>query len=667
MDADASQAEPVAKRVVLVGNPNVGKTTLFNRLCGLRNKTSNFPGTTQDARTGHVRHADAHLTDLPGIYSLEIDSSESAICRGVLAGTTAPGGEVVAAPDAVCVVVDATNIPRNLVLVAEAARRMLPMVVALNRVDVARKRGIHADEDVLAETLGVPVIVCSARTGEGLDDLARAMTKAAIPKDTPAPGMDGAEAWADRVSVAMGAADQGEASASLTDRLDHAFTHPLLGLGVFIAIMGAVFWTIFRLAAFPMDWIDGVFGNLAGTVEASLPAGILTDLLANGVIAGVGATVIFLPQIVILFFLIALLEDTGYLARASFVMDRVLRPFGMPGQAFVPMLSSHACALPGIMACRSIPDRRERLAAILVAPFMSCTARIPVYVMLTGLLFADSATKAALAFMGCYALGIFAGLFSSLIARRTILRGPSVPMAMELPTYTLPSVKRAAGEAAERGWLFLRKAGTVILAISIVLWWMSAYPKTADSQELIDARSTLAVKNIAVRPASPEALEQHVAEVTLLSEVLAKLEREYAIDSVRNSFAGKVGQAVEPIFAPMGADWRLSIGIVTSFAAREVFVSTMAVVIAGEDDAEAEGVLDEIASATRDNGTLLFYPAAAWALLVYYVLAMQCLPTLAVTAREAGGAKWALLQLAWMGGLAYVAGVAVFQVMVLAS
>lgn len=665
MDADASHAEPVAKRVVLVGNPNVGKTTLFNRLCGLRNKTSNFPGTTQDARTGHVRHADAHLTDLPGIYSLEIDSSESAICRGVLAGTTAPGGEVVAAPDAVCVVVDATNIPRNLVLVAEAARRMLPMVVALNRVDVARKRGIHADEDVLAETLGVPVVVCSARTGEGLDDLARAMTKAAIPKDTPAPGMDGAEAWADRVSVAMGAADQGEASASLTDRLDHAFTHPLLGLGVFIAIMGAVFWTIFRLAAFPMDWIDGVFGNLAGTVEASLPAGILTDLLANGVIAGVGATVIFLPQIVILFFLIALLEDTGYLARASFVMDRVLRPFGMPGQAFVPLLSSHACALPGIMACRSIPDRRERLAAILVAPFMSCTARIPVYVMLTGLLFADSAAKAALAFMGCYALGIFAGLVSSLIARRTILRGPSVPMAMELPTYTLPSVKRAAAEAAERGWLFLRKAGTVILAISIVLWWMSAYPKTAESQDLIDARA--AVPNARITFRIPGDADAYHEKVLAAHERVAELERVHSIDSVRNSFAGKVGQAVEPIFAPMGADWRLSIGIVTSFAAREVFVSTMAVVIAGEDDAEAEGVLDEIASATRDNGTLLFYPAAAWALLVYYVLAMQCLPTLAVTAREAGGAKWALLQLAWMGGLAYVAGVAVFQVMVLAS
>lgn len=637
---------PRARRVVLLGNPNVGKTTLFNRLCGVRHKTSNFPGTTQEARTGTVRATGDHAIDLPGVYSIELESSESTVCRQVLAGETAPGGERVESPDVVCVVIDATNIPRNLILAGEAARRMLPMVVALNRVDAARRRGIHADESVLADRLGVPVVVCSARTGEGVEALAAAMARAALPRSTPAPGMDGAERWADEMSVAMGAADAEQARAGLTDRLDRAFTHPLLGLGVFLAVMGALFWTIFALAAYPMEWIDAVFGSAAGFVEGSLPAGILADLLANGIIAGVGATVIFLPQIVLLFFLIALLEDTGYLARASFVMDRVLRPFGLPGHAFVPLLSSHACALPGIMACRSIPDRRERLAAILVAPFMSCTARIPVYVLLTSLLFADRPALAALAFMGCYALGVVAGLGSALLARRTILRGRALPMAMELPSYSLPDVRLAAATAVDRGMVFLRKAGTVILAISIVLWWLSAYPKTE-------------------APAEAQALraQAQVAPAEQAAALEAQADRLEAQSAVRGSFAGMIGRAVEPVLSPMGADWRLSIGIVTSFAAREVFVSTMSVVIAGEEDAQAEGVLDQIAGARRDEGGLLFTTAAAWALLVYYILAMQCLPTLAVTAREAGGVRWALVQLAWMGGLAYVLAVGTYQVL----
>ena len=334
-------------------------------------------------------------------------------------------------------------------------------------------------------------------------------------------------------------------------------------------------------------------------------------------IAGVGGTLVFLPQIVLLFFLIALLEQTGYLARAAFVIDRLLKPFGLPGHAFVPLLSGHACAIPAIMSARAIPDFRQRVATILAIPFMSCSARIPVYVLLTQILFPESTALQALAFTGCYVLGAGAGLLTAVIARRTLLRGKSPSMALELPRYQWPSVGDAVKVATARGWLFVRKAGTVILGISIVLWWLSAYPKPAEGQD------------------DP----QRAAQV---------------------SFLGRIGDAVQPAFAPIGADRQLTIGILASFAAREVFVGTMAVQVAGTDDAEDEGVRERLANATRDDGTKLFTPATSWAMLVFFVLAIQCLPTLVVTAREAGGWKWALVQFGWMTGVAYVGAAVVY-------
>jgi len=474
----APPAEPArearAIRVAILGNPNTGKTTLFNRLCGVRHKTSNFPGTTQEARVGFPRALPegSELIDLPGIYSLELDQSEAAICRDVLAGQLAPRGEAVEAPDVVLVVTDATNMPRNLMLVGEAVRRCLPTVIAINMVDASRRKGIHADEGVLVRSLGVEAVPCSARTGEGFDALLAALTRARIPTESPPPSEDGLALWADDLYARMAAGYDQPRPDTFTDRLDRAFTHPLLGLGAFVAVMAGLFFVIFSLAAYPMGWIESIFSHLGGLVGAVLPPGAIHDLIADGVVAGIGATVVFLPQICLLFFLISLLEDTGYLARAAFVMDRVLRPFGLNGHAFVPLLSSHACALPGIIAARAVPDRRDRLATILTAPFMSCTARIPVYVLLTVLLFRDSPLMQAVAFTACYALGIAAGLLSALVARRTILRGPSRPMALELPSYRLPSVRTALFAAWDRGLVFLKKAGTIILAISIVLWWL---------------------------------------------------------------------------------------------------------------------------------------------------------------------------------------------------
>lgn len=635
------------RSIALLGNPNVGKTTLFNRLCALRQKTSNFPGTTQEARLGWVAlgaEDETCLIDLPGVYSLELDLNESALCRRVLNGETIPHAAL--APEAQVIVVDASNLVRNLVLAGQALRRRLPSLVVVNMIDSARRRGVHVDADQLSDFLGVPVVLTSARTGEGFDALRRAMAAPAIPSRTPPESLDELERWADEVYAMVGSARETSRADRLTDRLDRAFTHPVLGVSLFALIMTGLFWVIFSLAAYPMDWIDLLFATLGSVVEGVMPAGILRDLVVNGVIAGVGATLIFLPQICLLFFLISLLEDTGYLARAAFVIDRLLRPFGLSGHAFVPLLSSHACALPGIMAARAVPDRRDRLATILVAPFMSCTARIPVYVLLTTLLFPARPALQALAFTGCYVLGILAGLISSLVARRTILRGASRPMALELPAYRLPSLRTALLTTYDRARVFVRKAGTLILAISIVLWWMGEYPHAQTPASAVELRQQASE----LEPTDPEG-------ATLMMTEADRLEARH---SARYSFLGRLGEGLSPVFAPLGYDRQLTVGVLASFAAREVFVTTMAVQVVGVED-DGEGVFDALRSAKRDDGSPVFTPSTSWSLLVYYVLAMQCLPTLVVTAREAGGARWALLQLAWMSGLAYILALIVRQ------
>jgi ferrous iron transport protein B len=675
---------PRSLRVALLGNPNTGKTTTFNRLSGLRHKTGNFPGTTQEARVGRISGDETspalELVDLPGAYSLELDQSESEICRRVLDGTLAPPGLEPGAPDVVCLVVDATNLGRNLLLVGEALRRRLPTVVALNMIDLFRRRGLVVDIDKLSERLGCRVVACSARSGEGLAELRLALAKAVVPNRTPPGTQEGLEKWADEIFALVaapapadskcvqcgydmsghaaaakcpecGRAQATHSIATTTDRLDRIFTHPVLGLLVFAAVMTGLFWVIFTLARLPMDLIDAGFSHLSDFIKAHMAEGVLRDLLADGIVRGVSATVIFLPQICLLFFLISLLEDTGYLARAAFVMDRMLRPFGLPGHSFMPLLSSHACALPGIMACRAIPDKRDRLATILVAPFMSCSARIPVYVLITMVLFPASPLRQALAFVGCYALGLAAALTTSLIFRRTILRGKSRPMALELPTYKRPSLLTASLTTYDRGLIFLKNAGTNIMCILIVLWWLGAYPKIQPPPQIQELREQASAEEAKGLLSDADADRNHAAA----------LESEHAKRAKSESFLGTIGRGIQPVLAPLGFDRQLSVGILASFAAREVFVSTMAVVTVGEEDKEKEGVMEAVAQAKRDDGTPIFTTSTCWSLLIYYVLAMQCLPTLAVTAREAGGVKWAMLQLAWMSGLAYAAALLVYH------
>ncbi len=657
-DAETPDRADAPRRVVLLGNPNTGKTSLFNRLCGVRHKTSNFPGTTQESRVGTPRGLPegSELIDLPGIYSLELEQSEAEICRSVLAGELAPKGRSLASPDVIVVVADATNLSRSLMLVGEVTRRGLPMVVAIKLVDQARKRGIHADEKVLADRLGIGVVVCSARTGEGVDTLREALTNPRIPRESPPGTEEGLCDWADELYAQMAAGTDPPLPDTLTDRLDRAFTHPVLGVAAFASVMTGLFWVIFKLAAYPMNWIDALFGRFGGWLSGVIPAGAVHDLVIDGVLAGVGSTLIFLPQICILFLLISLLEDTGYLARAAFVIDKVLRPFGLSGHSFVPFLSSHACAIPGIIAARGVPDRRDRLATILAAPFMSCTARIPVYVLLTGLLFPKSPALQALAFSGCYVLGVLAGVLSAMIARRTILPGTSRAMVMELPSYRAPSVWNALLLARDRGVLFLQNAGTAILAISMVLWWLDAYPHVEPPVQAVELRAEVHEQ----RANGHMAHEEEGGETH--EELLARADMLEAKHASRNSYLGRLGATLQPVFQPLGYDRQLTIGVLASFAAREVFVSTMAVQTAGTD--EGEGFLKKIGQAKRDDGiTPIFSPATSWSLLIYYVLAMQCLPTLAVTAKEAGHWKWAALQLGWMCGLAYVCAAVVFQVL----
>ena len=649
-DIDPALAAAPVRRIALIGNPNTGKTTLFNALCGARAKTSNFPGTTTSVRSGRAEATGAlralDVLDLPGVYDLDLDVPESHIA------TTALAGGRQAAPDAVVVIVDACNLSRNLVLVAQLLARGTRMVLALNMVDLAGRRGIVIDVAALSARLGVPVIPTVARSSRGLDEVRQALEleTRARPADLPlltAPA-EAASDWAHALATAVtSGSDPTQSRDGLTERMDYVLTHPVFGLLAFVGIMGALFWILFALATVPMDLIEATFLQLGHLVEQYLPDGPLRDLIAQGIVGGIAGTVVFLPQICLLFFLITLLEDTGYLARAAFVMDRLLARFGLPGHAFVPLLTSHACALPGIMSTRLIPDRRDRLATILVAPFMSCSARLPVYVLLTTLLFADRPAAAGLVFAGCYLLGAAAALVTAKLFGSTILKGRARPMILELPSYKVPSLRNALFTARDQGVAFLTTAGTVIVAICVVMWWLSAYPHVDPPAQAVALRSAAAAPGVA--PAQVEAL---VAEADALQTRAAQV----------GSFAGRIGHSLEPAFRPLGFDWQLTVGVLTSFLAREVFVSTMSVLAAGQAETEVnEGVVSRIRGMTRDDGRPVFTPATAASALVFFVLAMQCLPTLTVTRKETGSIKYAALQLFYMSGLAYVAAFLLYQ------
>jgi ferrous iron transport protein B len=626
-------------RVALIGNPNTGKTTMFNRLCGVRAKTSNFPGTTTSMRVGQHLRGDGQgwdVIDLPGVYGLSYDGAEARIVREILHGESGQSSA-----DALIVIVDATNLSRNLILVGELLLTGKPMVIALNMTDLAARRGVSIDAAALGKRLGVEVIPVVASKGVGVPALSDAVERIAngqqpmTPLPPPLSDAESLGGWADEVLASAGGKPNDAAADPFTERLDRFLTHPVFGTIVFLLVMGGLFWTLFALATVPMDLIEKTFAYLGSLSAAYLPEGRIAELLSNGVIGGIAGTVVFLPQICLLFFLISLLEDTGYLARAAFVNDRFFRRFGLPGHAFVPMLTAHACALPSIMSTRLIPSRRDRLVTILVAPFISCSARLPVYVLLTGLLFSTRPLLAGVAFASCYLLGAAAAFGSAWLFGRTVFRGVPRQMVLELPTYKRPSIVTALLTAKDQGVAFIKTAGTVIVAICIVMWWLSAYPRANPVPEAEQLRAQ--------------------GQVAQADAIQAKAQQS-------NSIIGRVGKVVEPVFRPLGYDWQLSVGLMTSFLAREVFVSTMTVLAGDSGDASDDaGVRQRIRTMTRDDGSLVFTPATCASALVFFVLAMQCLPTLAVTRRESGKTKYAVLQLTYMSTVAWIAAFVVFQ------
>jgi ferrous iron transport protein B len=663
MAGTAAAAQPAVRplarvaRVALIGNPNTGKTTLFNRLCGVRAKTSNFPGTTTSMRAGTHARADGRgweVVDLPGVYGLSFDGPEARIVQQILRGEDRQSR-----PDVVIAIVDATNLSRNLILVGELMATGVPIVVALNMTDLAARRGVSIDAAALGQQLGLEVVPLVASKGNGVPALSNAVDRlgsGAGPVPIPPPSAtDGLGTWADNVLAGAGAVPHDSRADPFSERLDRFLTHPVSGTLVFLAVMGGLFWTLFALANWPMDLIEGTFAYLGRLASTYLPSGPIAELLSNGIIGGIAGTIVFLPQICLLFFLISLLEDTGYLARAAFVNDRFFRRFGLPGHAFVPLLTAHACALPSIMSTRLIPSRRDRLVTIMVAPFISCSARLPVYVLLTGLLFASRPWLAGPAFAACYLLGAAAAFGSAWLFGRTVFRGEPRSMVLELPTYKRPSIRTALLTAKDQGMAFLQTAGTVIVAICIVMWWLSAYPRAEPTPRALELRAQAEQELLLQRSGQAPATDGPAAAIMEADAIQAQAQQAHSI-------IGRVGRVVEPVFRPLGYDWQLSVGLMTSFLAREVFVSTMTVLAGGAGEpADDVGVRQRIRGMRRDDGSLVFTPATSASALVFFVLAMQCLPTLAVTRREAGGLKYALLQLSYMSSVAWVSAFLVFQ------
>jgi ferrous iron transport protein B len=561
------------------------------------------------------------------------------------------------------VVVDATNLERNLFLASQVLELKCPVVLALNMMDMARRDGIRINVAKLRKELGCVVVPVSARNGEGVEELKRelnrlvagAMPEAVNHVDPHCAGCKGCTfqaryEWTEQLSSKVMDPVVVKRSA-WTEKLDEYFTHPIMGVVVFHVVMLALFALIFWAAQIPMDLIDHLFSTIKTWVMALLPAGDLQSLVADGMVGGVGGILVFLPQICILFFALSLLEDTGYLSRAAFVMDKVMRRLGLPGKAFVPLLSAHACAIPAIMSTRVIENPRDRLVTILVTPLMTCSARIPVYAMVTSLLFPHSPIKAAMVFTGAYGVGVGTALLAALVFRRTILPGKTKPLMIELPPYRVPGLRTAFIHTFDRAKIFVRQAGTIILAISLVLWALSYYPKSSPppAATVLIAQAAQVAKAGAPRQAA---------------ELRNQAERLTAQHSLQNSFAGKIGHLIEPAIAPLGFDWQIGIGIVSSFAAREVIVSTLAIVYGvGKDAAEKDQatLYGRLQQSKRSDGTPIFNTATCVSLLFFYILAAQCISTTAVVRRETNSWKWPLFQIAFMTGTAYVVALVLYQ------
>jgi ferrous iron transport protein B len=725
--SESRHSSPVTRHpyIILTGNPNCGKTTLFNALTGLRAKVGNYAGVTVERKEGKLLGApaksDIRVLDLPGTYSLSPNSLDEQISRDVLLNRLPE----LPPPGLIVVVVDASNLQRNLYYATQVVELGHPTLIALNMVDVAEANGHRIDEQKLADALGVPVLPVVASNGAGVPEL-RAKIIAAVqnpPVMKPElfcqlPGLFRIEAtgladllaatfqerrmqataeallllsnekalasskehYPQKIQDAVAAArkrlenhgidwrgapiewryariaemqqsvttELAPPGETLSDKLDRVLTHKIWGALIFIGIMTLMFQSIFTFAHLPMDALQAMVDWLGGAIGKLIPPGDLNSLLVNGMVAGVGAVIVFLPQILLLFLFIGFLEDTGYMARAAFLMDRLMSKIGLHGKSFIPMLSSYACAIPGIMATRTIETPKDRLVTILVAPLMSCSARLPVYTLLIAACIPDIKVLGILKLQGLtmlamYLLGTVVALLMAWLFKKTLLKGETPMLIMELPPYKRPLLRVVARHMWDRARLFLRRAGTVILGINILLWFLATYPKMN-----VESLNGSIVKS-ETQPAGSTI--QSSSNPTIPSPA------EVAGAKLRNSFAGRMGHAIEPVIAPLGFDWKMGIGIITSFAAREVFVSTMSTVynVGQADDSESgtKTLAQTLRAQTRPDGTPVYTTLVAVTLMVFYVFALQCASTVAVVRRETNSWKWPLFQWVYMGILAW--------------
>ena len=640
--------------VALLGNPNTGKSTLFSAIAGIPTRIGNYPGVTVEEKVGTFlyRGHTIELIDLPGAYSLNAKSPDEQVAVDVLRGNI----DGIKQPDCIVVVVDATNLSRNLYLVSQALAVGQPVLVALTLCDVAESKGIHIDRKKLSEFLGCPVLRLVAPRRDGIDQLADALIESSdwsgqvVPEALNAYLVQGAESdrpvaaadaiaryrWIDDITKDVLSFSTNH-SRSLGERIDAVLTHRILGTVVFGMTMLTIFSSIFWLATPLMDLVSSGVELLAGWAESVIPDGILQSLVVNGIIAGVGGVVIFLPQIAILFLFVAVLEGCGYLARAAFLMDRLLVGVGLSGKSFIPLLSSFACAIPGIMAARTIENRRDRLLTILVAPLMSCSARLPVYLLLCSAFVPNVAVGntwfrlPAVVLASMYLIGILVAAIVAFVLSRTIFRGPPQPFVLELPSWRWPQPAVVGERVREAAVSFLKNAGTLILAVSIVVWALGSFPKPV-IQAGVD----------------PESAEQQG-------------------EALRQSFLGQAGRFIEPVVKPLGWDWRIGCAAVASFPAREVVLGVLGVIynLGDVDPGEEEGegmLIRQLRSATWDGtDRKVFTLPVALSIMVFFALCAQCASTLVIIGKETASWVWPLVSFTYMTALAWIGAFCVFQ------
>nr|AOE10053.1 ferrous iron transport protein B [uncultured bacterium] len=695
-------------KIALIGNPNTGKTSLFNQLTGLTQKVGNYPGVTVDKKQGSCKLSatqNAVITDLPGTYSINPTSVDESIVLKTLLKK-----DIKESPDVILVVADVENLKRNLLLFSQIKDLEIPTVLAINMVDQMTRKGISIDLTALKEELNTEVVLISARKNQGIEAVKAAIIKCHVAaKATPMcdnkkidpayfeelkainPNYTLYELWLmvtqknfpeeiskqekekllsfnndvsklkkyqhketiyryqeiNKILKNTYLVDKSKAK-DLRAKLDKVFTHRIFGYFIFLLVLLLIFQSIFDWSSLPMDLIDTTFAELSDFARSNLPTGVLSDLIVEGIIPGIGGVIIFIPQIAILFLFIAVLEETGYMSRVVFLMDKIMRRFGMNGKSIIPLISGTACAIPAIMATRTISSWKERLITILVVPFTTCSARLPVYAILISLIIPDTKifgfyNLQAFTLLMLYALGFGTAILAAYILQKTLKIKSNSFFVVEMPNYKLPSVKNVLFDVLEKTKAFVLGAGKIILALSVVLWFLAS-----NGPESYKNAEQNTIEKVANKNLGADELQQKIAAVKL-----------------ENSYIGIMGKSIEPAIRPLGYDWKIGIALITSFAAREVFVGTLATIYSvGSDDENTTTIKEKMRSEINPaTGKKIFNFPAGMSLLVFYAFAMQCMATLAIVKRETKSWKWPLIQLFGMTGLAYICSLIVFQIL----